>query len=180
MPKPFIPPTTRPDDPVVRAVAERRGTRHIYDADEVLDLMEGVDGGATISNICDVLGISRTLYTRWLKDHPEFKDAVDRAKARATDKVIESMHRSATGYTAVDVKRERNPNTNEMEVVAETIREHRPDNTAARFFLTNVDPANWTNKQVVEHTDDTFLARLARASAGIVDLPPDAYREIDE
>ena len=41
----------------------------------------------TIAEICGIVGISLRTYFRWMQEHPEFADAVERAKDGGSPKV---------------------------------------------------------------------------------------------
>ena len=42
----------------------------------------------TIAEICGIVGISLRTYFRWMQEHPEFADAVERAKDERMQKLV--------------------------------------------------------------------------------------------
>lgn len=110
--------------------------------------------GATDDEMADFFGIHRATLYRWKLEYPEFCDAIKSAKAIADERVERSLYQKATGYDfteeqAIKIKVEQHKE--EVEVVE--VRKHSPaDTTAAIFWMKNRRPAEWRDKQEVEHS----------------------------
>lgn len=55
--------------------------------------------GCTDSQIASVLGVGRTTYYRWLKQHTAFRDSIQRGKAIADAVVVNALYQLAVGYS---------------------------------------------------------------------------------
>lgn len=110
--------------------------------------------GATDIEIADFFGIEvRTLY-RWKAENQEFCQALKSGKNEADDRVERSLFARANGYEHEEV---------DIRVVSGAIvqtpirKYYPPDTTAAIFWLKNRRPAEWRDKQDVEHTGSVTI-----------------------
>ena len=119
----------------------------------------------TIAEICGIVGISLRTYFRWMQEHPEFADAVERAKDERMQKLVvearKSLLRKITGYdveethTVVIPNGEKGPDGKPKGKVKEKktgIKHIQPDTMAIIFTLTNGDSENFKNKHSIEAT----------------------------
>ena len=119
----------------------------------------------TIAEICSIVGISLRTYFRWMQEHPEFADAIERAKDERMQKLVvearKSLLKKITGYdveethTVVIPNGEKGPDGKPKGKVKEkkTVIKHiQPDTMAIIFTLTNGDSENFKNKHSVEAT----------------------------
>ena len=104
-------------------------------------------------------------YFRWMQEHPEFADAVERAKDERMQKLVvearKSLLKKITGYdveethTVVIPNGEKGPDGKPKGKVKEkkTVIKHiQPDTMAIIFTLTNGDSENFKNKHSIEAT----------------------------
>lgn len=105
--------------------------------------------GATDIEIADFFGIDvRTLY-RWKGDFPAFCQALKSGKAEADERVERSLFARATGYEHEDTY----IRVIKGQIVKTPIRkQYPPDTTAGIFWLKNRKPAEWRDKQDIEHS----------------------------
>lgn len=132
--------------------------------------------GLTDTEIAGEIGITRKTLYEWEKKYPEFKEALQRAKRQADDKVVGALYARATGYTATvkKIQRVREVRYNEYgkkiseteKLVPATEEIHVPgDVSAQRFWLTNRDPEHWKNKTEAEiGTENGSLEEFLRKS----------------
>lgn len=99
-----------------------------------------------------------TLYD-WQVAHPEFREAILSGKQAPDDRVERSLYERALGYS---VKTEKLFNDKGNVVRAETIEHYPPDTTAAIFWLKNRRPAEWRDKQDIEHSGNLAVTRIER------------------
>lgn len=104
--------------------------------------------GATDMEIADFLEVDvRTLY-RWKGENEAFCQALKAGKDVADERVERSLFARANGYEHDEV---------DIRVVAGEIKQtpirkyYPPDTTAAIFWLKNRRPAEWRDKQEIEH-----------------------------
>ena len=104
--------------------------------------------GATDMEIADFLEVDvRTLY-RWKGENEAFCQALKAGKEVADARVERSLFARANGYEHDEV---------DIRVVAGEIKQtpirkyYPPDTTAAIFWLKNRRPAEWRDKQEIEH-----------------------------
>lgn len=120
-----------------------------YKPEFAQEALEQCVQGATDQELADYFGVSiRSLY-RWKNTQPEFRQALKAAKEQADDRVERSLFERATGYERdeVDIR------VVNGEIVQTPIRKfYPPDTTAAIFWLKNRAPAQWRDKQEIEHS----------------------------
>ena len=87
--------------------------------------------GATPGELAGMLNISVSTLNRYRKQHPEFRQLFEEAKAAADDLVEAALLRRATGYENVEGK------------------EVPPDVRAAVFWLKNRRPESWKDRREV-------------------------------
>ena len=104
--------------------------------------LPGIQGrGATIDSFCKEMAIDYNTFTAWCKKS-EFSNALTRAhevylhniRKERVYTVVDSLYDAATGKSIKSVK-------------GEKIIYFPPNVDAIKFFLTNMDPENWKNKQ---------------------------------
>ena len=110
--------------------------------------------GATDIEIADFFGVdARTLY-RWKGEYPEFCQSLKISKEIADERVERSLFARANGYEhdEVDIRVVKD------RIVKTPIRKfYPPDTTAAIFWLKNRKPAEWRDKQELEHSGAVTL-----------------------
>lgn len=112
--------------------------------------------GATDIEVADFFEVDvRTVY-RWKHDHPEFCQALNVGKDKADERVINSLFQKAVGYEQDAVKIFMPASATEP-VYAPYREKIAPDTTAAIFWLKNRRPAEWRDKQEVEHGGQVTL-----------------------
>lgn len=115
--------------------------------------------GATDIEVADFFGINVATLNRWKSENAEFCASVKAGKAPADERVERSLFARATGYSFDAVKI-----FNHQGVIVEApYREHvAPDTTACIFWLKNRKPAEWRDKQDVEHSGSVEYTKIER------------------
>lgn len=107
--------------------------------------------GLTNPEIAEKLGIAESTFGLWMKDKPEFSDAVKRGRDDPDDRVEKSLFEMATGYSyetekALVVSDGKDTGAHvEKVVVRETI---PPNPTSMIFWLKNRRPGRWMEKTI--------------------------------
>ena len=110
--------------------------------------------GATDLEVADFFGINVATLYRWKGEHDEFCEALKSGKEASDNRVERSLFSRATGYEhdEVDIRVVMN------QIVTTPIRKfYPPDTTAAIFWLKNRKPAEWRDKQELEHSGAVTL-----------------------
>ena len=110
--------------------------------------------GATDLEVADFFGINVATLYRWKGEHDEFCEALKSGKEASDNRVERSLFSRATGYEhdEVDIRVVMN------RIVKTPIRKfYPPDTTAAIFWLKNRKPAEWRDKQELEHSGSVTL-----------------------
>lgn len=136
----------------------------------------------TITEICDIVNISRASYYNWLDIKEGFAEAIEKAHdARMETFVAEakkSLLKKVTGYTVQEKQiitvpsKEKDKNGKSKPRIKEqkiTDKHYQPDTASIIFTLTNGDPERWRNRQHSEVTGkdgkdlipETDLSRLS-------------------
>lgn len=104
--------------------------------------------GFTDAEIAKALGIAVDTIYDWRKNKPEFSEALKLGKDEADAKVERSLYEKATGYSHPDV----HISNFQGEITVTPITKHYPpDTTAGIFWMKNRRPAEWRDKQEVQH-----------------------------
>lgn len=107
--------------------------------------------GATDKELADFFHVSEQTVNAWKKSYPQFLESLKRGKMEADSIVASKLFHRATGYEHPEDKIF---NDNGTPLVVPTIKRYPPDTTAAIFWLKNRQPANWRDKQEVEHSGE--------------------------
>ena len=125
--------------------------------------------GATDAQMADFFEVSVSTINLWKTEHPEFSESIRVPKAQADERVEQSLYRRAMGYEhdEVDIK------VVAGEIVTTPIRKfYPPDTTAAIFWLKNRRPAEWRDKQEVEHSGELKVSKVTRRVVDPKACPP--------
>lgn len=115
--------------------------------------------GATDIEVADFFDVNVATLNRWKSEHPEFCASIKAGKAPADERVERSLFARATGYSFDAVKIFNNQGV----IVEAPYREHvAPDTTACIFWLKNRKPAEWRDKQDVEHSGSVEIKKIER------------------
>jgi transposase-like protein len=155
---------------------KKRGRKSLYDPEihpkKAADLALM---GKTNDEIADIFGVTKETLNQWRKEYPEFSDAIKYNKNQADSKVVKSLYQRANGYEYQEKRVIQNPDgTTRKEV---TVKQVPPDVTAQIFWLKNRQPAQWRDKQHIEHagsvavsgpemTDDEVIKRARSILSG--------------
>lgn len=134
--------------------------------DFILTAKKLCEMGATAEELAFFLEVSITSIERWQLAYPEFRRAIQVGRVAANDRVKGMLYRRCLGYryTEQQIVKLRNGADEDTYEVVEVEKELSPDVSAMRFWLTNRDRENWTERSVVEQVTD-LGARLDKARA---------------
>jgi hypothetical protein len=157
-------------------MAEKRGRKSVYEthiAPRLDDISKWREGGATIEIICDLLGVSKTTYCKYLNEKTEFADANKKGKARLVLDLRGELARISFKHTLETKKQyikqdmETGHETRYTEI---TTREVDGDIAAINLLLKNLDE-NWSNDpQNLALRKQELELRKAIAAANNFDL----------
>ncbi len=103
--------------------------------------------GATIKNIAERIGVSRSTFYKWRKDDPSLEEALSKGSAQANKEVEKSLFLRAVGYDYEEIKYKNvyDPIAREHRQVEESrVKKHMPgDTTAMMFWLRNRVPEKY-------------------------------------
>ncbi|MEM7477061.1 MAG: hypothetical protein AAF483_18920 [Planctomycetota bacterium] len=138
---------------------------------------EYASAGSTNKMLAAAIGVHEDTITNWKNVHPEFNDALTRAKVSADVEVEKSLYRMAVGYSydVQEARVVRDADGNER-LEAVTLTKFVPPKTAAAtFWLRNRQPELWREKQEVEVTPlANLLASIVNTSRGLPKNNPGA------
>ena len=107
-------------------------------------------------------GIVENTFNRWWHDKEEFRELVEKAKAKYREtlriKLETALYKKATGYVEEEIETEyRSDKNGNPQIKYKKVREkhHSPDTAALIFALCNVAPHKWKNRQNVQSEDIT-------------------------
>lgn len=131
-------------------MAEKRGRKSVYETHiepRLKDIHEWRKGGATVENICDALGVSKTTFCKYLNEKPEFADAYKKGKAELVMDLRGELARISFKHTLETKKQyikqdmETGHKTQYTEI---TTKEVDGDVAAINLLLKNLDE-KWSN-----------------------------------
>jgi transposase-like protein len=115
--------------------------------EEGLLLIEGwARDGLTDEQISHNMGINPSTLYDWKKKHPKISEALKRGKEVVDRQVENALLKKALGYRYDEVVYE------DGKEVRRITKEVQPDTTALIFWLKNRKPAEWRDKQNIEHS----------------------------
>lgn len=131
-------------------MAEKRGRKTVYDthiAPRLDDVKKWRKVGATVENMCDMLGVSKTTFHKYLKEKPKFADAYKKGTAELVMDLrgelarIAFPHKLETKKVYTKQDQETGHKTQYVEI---TTKEVDGDIAAINLLLKNLDE-NWSN-----------------------------------
>lgn len=130
------------------------GAPSLYQPKFAAMAVKACEAGFTDMELADLLGVSVRTINTWKVEHVEFAAALKLGKAVADERVERSLFARANGYEhdEVDIR------VVGGEIVQTPLRKYYPpDTTAAIFWLKNRKPAEWRDKQDIEHSGDLIV-----------------------
>lgn len=113
--------------------------------------------GATDAELALALGVAVSTVALWKVQHKEFSDALTISKDVANQKVVESLYKSAMGYsyTEEDIR------VIDGKIVKTEVTRHCPPNpTSLVFFLKNRLKAEFRDKHDFEHSGGISIVKV--------------------
>jgi len=136
--------------------------KYVYDKEiHPLLITSLLQNGLTEEQACEKMGITRNVLNFWRRKYPEVVEAVKKGKEPVDQKVVNSLYRSAMGYTYDEViwepktlsskeikeRLERGDDSPPPLVRKRVIRKHVAPNVIAQiFFLKNRLPGEWKDR----------------------------------
>jgi hypothetical protein len=124
----------------------------------------------TVSEICDLVGISKDTFYKWKETKSDFSDSLKKAQSDFDEMLVSEAKKSLVkmikGYTVqekktvtVDTGKRDEDNKPIVRVKEHSVvdKHYQPNPTLVIFTLTNKDPDNWKNKQDSNITGDVTL-----------------------
>jgi hypothetical protein len=146
-----------------------------YEAEKHPDLARKYTGeGKTLADLADLFDVALSTIELWQTTHLEFSVAIRAGREDATNRVEKALFDRAVGYSHPTVK----PIVvsggqgmgSSIEMVSLT-EQYPPDTPAALAWLKNKRPAEWKDKQVIEHQGlDALAERLAESRKNVIAL----------
>lgn len=139
--------------------------------------------GLTDEQIAHNLGISTAVFYDYKHKYPEFTEALKNGKEDIDIIVENSLLKRATGYQyeevtyeAIEIKSGSGENVviQPATKIKTVVKEVQPDTTAQIFWLKNRKPAQWRDKQDIEHTGNLTTTDLTNMT------PEERRARIDE
>lgn len=158
-------------------MAQRKGRRGKYEshvAPNLRKIREWRKVGATVENICEVLGIGVSTWFDYEKRYPEFAEAIKKGKLEFCLDLRGELAKLATKHTLETKKQyiKKDDETGNITQYTEiTTREVDADIAAINLLLKNLDRENWSNDpQNLELRRQELELRKAIAEANNFDL----------
>lgn len=100
------------------------------------------------------MGIAVSTLNTWKNSYIEISESLKRGKEVVDRQVENALLKRALGYKYEEVKTEEweDSEGNPVEKKTTTVKEAIPDTTAQIFWLKNRKPAEWRDKQNIEHS----------------------------
>lgn len=134
----------------------KRGKYHDWVTEEGLLKIEGwARDGLTDKQIAEQkIGVNESTLHRWKKTHPQVMQALKRGKEVVDRQVEKALLKNALGFEYEETKTyiTVNPDGTKSQRVEKIKKVQRPDTTAGIFWLKNRKPAEWRDKQQIEHS----------------------------
>lgn len=139
----------------------------------------------TIVEVCQAVGIHRDTYNAWFNDEKsDFSDAIKKAKNDFLNSIAveaqKSLLKKVKGYEVEETKTVYSDNNGKPKIKERTVTKKHiaPDTAALIYTLSNVDPANWKNRQSAEITGKNGGAVEIKGEFDVTKLTEDELRRI--
>ena len=119
---------------------------------------ELIEQGLTDTELAEAFGISPDTIYAWQKQHPEFLQAIKKAKEKPDREVEAALFKRAVGYEVTEMQGVLVVGHDGRQTirVQKVIRKHIPgDTTCIIFWLKNRMPDRWRDVQRVAHSFDS-------------------------
>lgn len=157
-------------------MADKRGRKTVYEthiAPRLEDVRKWRKVGATVENMCDALGVSKTTFHKYLKEQPEFADAYKKGTTEFVFDLRGELARLSFKHTLETKKqyiRQDMETGHKTQYTEITTREVDGDIAAINLLLKNLDD-NWSNDpQNLALRKQELELRKAIAAANNFDL----------
>lgn len=131
-------------------MAEKRGRKTVYEthiAPRLKEIEQWRNVGATVENMCDALGVSKTTFHKYLNEQPEFMDAYKKGTAKLVIDLRGELARIAFKHTLETKKqyiKEDKETGHKTQYTEIATKEVDGDIAAINLLLKNLDE-NWSN-----------------------------------
>ena len=131
-------------------MAEKRGRKTVYETHiepRLQDIEKWRKVGATVENMCEMLGVSKTTFHKYLNDKPEFSNAYKKGTAEFVLDLRGELARIAFKHTLETKKvytKQDQETGHKTQYVEITTKEVDGDIAAINLLLKNLDE-NWSN-----------------------------------
>lgn len=157
-------------------MADKRGRKTVYEthiAPRLEDIRKWRKVGATVENMCDALGVSKTTFHKYLKEQPEFADAYKKGTTEFILDLRGELARISCKHTLETKKqyiRQDLVTGNKTQYTEIVTKEVDGDIAAINLLLKNLDE-NWSNDpQNLALRKQELELRKAIAAANNFDL----------
>lgn len=142
----------------------QKGKFHEWLTEEGLIKIEGwAKSGLSDKQIANNVGVSERTFTRWKADHPTILSVLKRGKEVVDFEVENALYKNATGFEYEEVKTYiEEIDGKQRKKIEKTKKLMRPDTTAQIFWLKNRKPAEWREKQWLEHSGQVDISEQAK------------------
>jgi len=126
-----------------------------------------VGNGKTMVDLAQEFDVNPSTITEWKHEHPEFSAAITLGKEDQIKAGESALFKRATVFTCPAVKIMAVSQGPGMPSSVETVpytEHYPPDTEAMKFFLKNKNPAEWREKQEVEHSGKMTLEQILAGS----------------
>jgi len=107
-----------------------------------------IAAGHTESDIGYVLGVKKSTVAGWKQRYPQFKAACDNGKTMARNYLVSKGLRAAGGYDyseeTFELRNVEGEEEKQLVLIKKVNKHQKPDGNLLQFFLTNMDPENFT------------------------------------
>lgn len=128
--------------------------------------------------IAEKMGINKSTFYEWLKNYPEFSDAIKKGKEIADKEIVNALYKRALGYNYKEVKEEYAVNADGADnegkpnkEITVTYKSEPPNTAALIYWLNNRRPDEWSNKSKLDVNGNINIADvLAKARKRLEEL----------
>lgn len=104
--------------------------------------------GLSDKEIAQVFGIAPSLFKKWKRTYPSFRDALDKGRLRADAEVVAALYKRATGqFTLPETKIIKYKDSYET---LDVDQHYPPDTEAIKYWLNNRAREHWQQRSAVE------------------------------
>ena len=156
-----------------KAEPKKKGPQSNYSPSFIARAGAVIRLGGTNQDVADALGFSKSVVEKWLREYPDFREALKETKEQADRAVQVALYKRAIGYSVTDTDIRTVSIGDGCSKIVQTpfVKHYPPDATSCIFWLKNRQPDKWRERQEVTGPNGKALGENAPFDPSKLSVP---------